>query len=89
MSEDLSLAEQLRVRIRELEDKVETLRLSRRVLMNLIENVEREKRDQLIHLKLENEKLQRNNTRYAKTIMACKTRISKLEKEINKLVNSP
>ena len=38
-------------RVRELEDKVEQLRLSRRVLMNLVEKLEKEKTYILARLK--------------------------------------
>ena len=44
MAEDISLIAELRDRIRELEDKVEALRISRRVLMNLIDTLETKKK---------------------------------------------
>jgi len=59
----------LETRIKELEDKVEQLRFSRRVLMNLIERIEKEKCDILSRLQKENRKLQINNTKYARTLL--------------------
>ncbi len=42
MAEDAGLVEKLRNRIQELEDKIEALRISRRVLMNLIDDLDKE-----------------------------------------------
>lgn len=82
MSGDDSYVEELLNRIRELEDKVEALRISRRVLMNLIEAVEREKREKITQLENMNERLQRNNCRYAKTIMLRNVQIITLEEKL-------
>jgi TolA-binding protein len=84
MIEDISLISELRDRIRELEDKVEALRISRRVLMNLIDTLENEKRETLSQLIHKNEKLQKNNSRYAKAIMSQNLKITKLEQQIKK-----
>lgn len=59
----------LRRRVRELEKQVEQLRVSRRVLMNLIERMEEEKKNSLSRLEKENKRLQINNRRYAKKLM--------------------
>jgi len=59
----------LRRRVRELEKQVEQLRVSRRVLMNLIERIEEEKKNSLSRLEKENKRLQTNNLRYAKKLM--------------------
>jgi len=80
-----SIVDELHSRIRELEDKVEALRISRRVLMNLIDTIEREKREQLLRLEALNEKLQKNNCRYARTIMHRNVRITELEEQIRLL----
>ena len=69
----------LNSRIRELEDKVDALRISRRILMNLIDALEKEKRDQVQKLQSMNDKLQRNNSKYAKAIMYRNMRIYELE----------
>lgn len=88
MKEDISLIEDLQKRIRELEDKVEALRISRRVLMNLIESIETERREQLSNLENRNEKLQKNNCRYARQIMYRNLRINELEKQLNNFSRS-
>lgn len=55
-------------RIMDLERKVGQLRVSRRILMNLLERVERDKCAEIAKLQEENRKLQRANQRYAKAI---------------------
>ncbi|AET68963.1 hypothetical protein Desor_3474 [Desulfosporosinus orientis DSM 765] len=60
----------LRARVGELEQRVEHLRVSRRVLMNLLEKVEREKVALVRHLERENIRLQRDNKRFAKWIFS-------------------
>lgn len=79
---DTDLIQVLRCRIRELEDKVEALRISRRVLMNLVDTLDREKREQIHKLQSLNEKLQKNNCRYARAIMFRNVRITELETEV-------
>jgi hypothetical protein len=74
--------EELHSRIRELEDKIEALRISRRVLMNLMDAMEKETKEQLSRLATTNEKLQRNNRRYAKAVMCRNVRISELEEQL-------
>jgi hypothetical protein len=88
MSEDISLITELRVRIQELEEKVESLRISRRVLMNLIEVLEKEKREQLLRLETQNEKLQKNNCRYARAIMYRNLRITEMEEQLKNFFSS-
>ncbi len=56
-------------KIEELEDKIHQLRVSRRILMNLIENIEREKNITINQLSKENKKLKLSNARYAKKIL--------------------
>lgn len=82
MEEDISPIEELHKRVRELEDKVESLRISRRVLMNLIESLENEKREKLTSLESRNERLQKNNCRYARIIMYRNLRINELEQKL-------
>ncbi|WP_406678491.1 translation initiation factor 2 [Moorella sp. ACPs] len=55
-------------RIQELESKVEQLRVSRRVLMRLVEKSETEKWEMVNRLRQEKEKLQLRNRRYARAI---------------------
>jgi len=76
---DTDLIQVLQCRIRELEDKVDALRISRRVLMNLLDSLDREKREQIHRLQTLNEKLQKNNCRYARAIMFRNVRITELE----------
>lgn len=75
-------------RIRELEDKVEALRISRRVLMNLIDALEREKKEQFACLRRQNERLQRNNSRYARVIMNRNIRITQLEEQVRLMLKN-
>lgn len=80
-----NLREELRAakgRIGELEQRVEHLRVSRRVLMNLLEKVEREKVTLIHKLEKENIRLQRDNTRFAKWIFSKNREIVKLQEEI-------
>ena len=60
--------EMLLLRVDELEKKVEHLRVSRRVLMNLVARMERDKAGEVLELLEENRRLKKANTRYAKTL---------------------
>lgn len=82
MDNDISLIEELRNHILELEEKIAALRVSRRVLMNLLDNLEKEKQLQLIMLEHQNEKLHKSNCHYAQRIMVQNSRIAKLEEKI-------
>lgn len=70
-------------RIEELEEQVEQLRISRRVLMNLLEKIEREKRLLLSKLEKENKKLQQNNSKYAQWLWSKNRKIIELEAKIS------
>ncbi len=72
----------LRQRIQELEEKIEQLRLSRRVLMNLIEKIEKDKLGFLSRLEKENRKLQLNNYRYAQWLLRKNRQIVELESKL-------
>lgn len=72
----------LKDRVLELEEKVEQLRLSRRVLMNLIEKIEKEKAGFLTRLEKENRKLQQNNYRYAQRLLHKNRQIVELESKL-------
>ena len=72
----------LRRRIQELEEKIEQLRLSRRVLMNLIEKIEKDKLGFLRRLEKENRKLQLNNYRYAQWLLRKNRQIVELESKL-------
>lgn len=71
-------------RVKELEEQVEHLRISRRVLMNLIEKIEREKRLLLSSLEKENRRLQQNNVKYANWLWHKNRKIIELESKIEK-----
>ncbi|OPY58213.1 MAG: hypothetical protein A4E55_01108 [Pelotomaculum sp. PtaU1.Bin035] len=72
----------LRRRIRELEEKVEQLRLSRRVLMNLIEKIEKDKTGFFSRLEKENHKLHQENYRYAQRLLRKNRQIVELESKL-------
>lgn len=79
------LNEELRLtkyRVGELEQRIEHLRVSRRVLMNLLEKVEREKVTLVHKLEKENVRLQRDNTKFAKWIFSKNREIMKLQEKI-------
>lgn len=69
-------------RIEELEQRVEHLRVSRRVLMNLVEKLEKEKNCVMTKLEKENRKLQRHNALYAQTLLIKNRRIMELEEQM-------
>lgn len=72
----------LKKRIQELEEKVEQLRLSRRVLMNLIEKIEKDKTGFLTRLERENRKLHLDNYRYAQRLLRKNRQIVELESKL-------
>ncbi len=57
-------------RIEALEERLEQMRLSRRVLLRILEQSEEDKRSQLRRLEKENHKLQKQNCYFAKSLMA-------------------
>lgn len=71
----------LRNRVKELEKQIDHLRISRRVLMNLIEKIEREKRTALSQLEKENKRLQINNLRYAQWLMKNNSRLVEMQSQ--------
>ena len=73
----------LRARVGELEQRVEHLRVSRRVLMNLLEKVEREKVALVHSLEKENVRLQRDNKRFAKWIFSKNKEIVELKEIVD------
>lgn len=75
----------LQSRIQELEEKVDQLRLSRRVLMNLIERIERERSGTLTRLEKEKKKLKKDNYRYARKMLNKNLQIVELELKLRTL----
>lgn len=61
--------EQLLKRIQQLEEKVAQLRVSRKVLIQLIERIEREKTELIDQLEKDKQKLKIRNARYAKLLL--------------------
>lgn len=78
-------ARYLKQRVEELEDKIEQLRLSRRVLMNLVEKTEREKTCFLSRLEKENRRLSQNNCRFARCLIQKNRRILDLESRLQNI----
>ena len=73
---------ELRAKVRALEEKIQGLRASRRVLMNLITAQEREKRARIARLESENRKLQKSNARFARAALESNIRICRLQDEL-------
>lgn len=57
----------LRDKVAALEERLEQMRLSRRVLMRILERTEQDSRVELENLRRENERLRRQNLRLART----------------------
>ncbi|MHB8984738.1 MAG: translation initiation factor 2 [Eubacteriales bacterium] len=68
-----------------MEEKLEQLRLSRRVLMNLIEKIERERAGSLYRLEKENKKLHKDNCLYAKKLLNKNRQIVELQSKLQVL----
>ncbi len=79
MDQEPNEMKELRDRVRQLEERVQGLRVSRRILMNLINAQERERRARIHHLEQENERLQQRTTRYARAVLERNIRILRLE----------
>jgi predicted RNase H-like nuclease (RuvC/YqgF family) len=74
----------LQRRVKELEEKVVQLRLSRRVLMNLLERLEKEKLQYGARMERENKKLHQDNYRYARRLLYKNKRIVELEAQLDR-----
>lgn len=70
---------ELKARVKLLEERVQGLRASRRILMNLLASQEREKRAKIDRLEAENQRLQKQSSRYAKVVLERNIRIIRLE----------
>ena len=75
-------------KIVELEKQVNQLRLSRRILMNLVEKIETEKRNLFSQLEKEKQQLRLNNQRYAKWLMQNNYRFIELQANLKKQITS-
>lgn len=76
----------LQKRILELEEKIEQLRLSRRVLMNLIEKIEKDRSGFVSRLEKENRKLHKDNYRYAQNMLQQNRRIVELQAKLETML---
>lgn len=75
-------AVQLKARIRELEEKLAQVRLSRRVLLHLLEQVEKERNLFLQSLERENRRLQQTNARYVRSLLKKNQQIIELQSKL-------
>jgi chromosome segregation ATPase len=75
---------ELRARIRVLEERIKGLRASRRILMNLLAAQERDKRSRINRLETENQRLQRRSSRYAREVLERNIRIIRLQETIDR-----
>lgn len=69
-------------RVQELEDKLLQLRLSRRVLMHLLERIEQEKAVFVEKLERENKRLHRTNQHFAQSLLEKNRQIIELESKL-------
>ncbi len=77
--------QELRNRVRILEERLQGLRTSRRILMNLVAAQEREKRSHIQRLEAENGRLQKLSARYAKAVLERNIRIVRLEESLRRI----
>ncbi|HYF76653.1 MAG TPA: translation initiation factor 2 [Symbiobacteriaceae bacterium] len=75
---------QLRQRVRVLEERIQGLRASRRILMNLLAAQEREKRSRIQRLEQENVRLQQRTSRYAREVLDKNIRIIRLQESMGR-----
>lgn len=76
--------QELRKRVRLLEERLQGLRTSRRILMNLISAQEREKRALIQRLEAENGRLQRKSSRFAQALLERNIRIVRLQESLKR-----
>lgn len=68
-----------REQIRQLQDNIYSLRMSRRVLMSLLEQVQTSQQEEISRLKRQNAQLQKQNQGYAGRLWQQNRRIHELE----------
>lgn len=71
----------LKARVRLLEERIQGLRASRRILMNLLAAQEREKRVRIHRLECENQRLQRRSIRFARLALESNIRLVRLSQD--------
>lgn len=82
--ENMDETAQLRQRVRVLEERIQGLRASRRILMNLLAAQEREKRSRIQRLEQENVRLQQRTSRYAREVLDKNIRIIRLQESMQR-----
>jgi predicted RNase H-like nuclease (RuvC/YqgF family) len=80
--QDVEDLRQLKARVRELEEKLAQVRLSRRVLLHLLEQMEAERSQFVKKLETENRRLQKANARYARSLLKKNQQIIELESKL-------
>lgn len=81
---DTDELDQLRQRVRVLEERIQGLRASRRILMNLLASHEREKRNRINRLEAENTELKKQSSRMARQVLDRNIRIIRLEESLRR-----
>lgn len=72
---EVSVAEELlRQRVEALEERLEQMRLSRRVLMRILERAEQDRQVEIANLRRENERLHQQNRRLARSAWQARIR---------------
>ncbi len=69
-------------RLRQLQEKVSSLRMSRRILMSLIDQIQKENEQEVQRLQKEKIRLQRSNQQYASLLLDKNRDILELKKRI-------
>ncbi|MEW6448065.1 MAG: translation initiation factor 2 [Bacillota bacterium] len=82
MFQEIDEVRQLMARVRDLEEKLAQARLSRRVLLHLLERVETDRNVFLSKLEKENRRLQQANARYARSILKKNQQIIELQSKL-------
>lgn len=82
--EQMDEVTQLKNRVRILEERIQGLRASRRILMNLLAAQEREKRNRIQRLEQENTRLQQQSTRFARAVLDRNIQIVRLEERMRR-----
>lgn len=75
---------QLRRRVSVLEERIQGLRASRRILMNLLAAQEREKRSRIQRLEQENARLQQRSSRFAREVLDRNIHIIRLQESMRR-----
>lgn len=75
---------QLRRRVSVLEERIQGLRASRRILMNLLAAQEREKRSRIQRLEQENARLQQRSSRFAREVLDRNSHIIRLQESMRR-----